>query len=143
MVVADDQVAALRAYLAGDADEWERLHQQLIESSGPNQYSEFVYAAFVTAVRRRFSPTWTRPDVIRFVAAVRAQLSEDAHVLDPKTAENLIRRALDDVVIDNAEQEAKARAQLLLLAALIEDEQLDGAELDQFLGTVRTLTGQW
>jgi hypothetical protein len=143
MMATDEQVAALRAYLAADEDEWVRLHERLIQSDGLDGYGQFVYAAFVTAVRRRFSPTYTRADIIRFVASVRATLSEKPDVIDPRAAENMIRRALNEQVTDEADQETNVRAQLILLIALIGDKELDDAGLDEFLDTVRTLTGQW
>jgi hypothetical protein len=141
--VTDEQVAVLRAYLADDGDESVRLHEQLIQSDGLDGYGEFVYAAFVTAVRRRFSPTYTHADIIRFVAGVRSLLSEEPDAIDPRAAENMIRRALNEHVTDEVDQETKVRAQLALLIALITDEELDDAGLDEFLDTVRTLTGQW
>lgn len=143
MAVTDQHVTALRTYLVGDADDWERLHRDLIESGDVAGYGEFVYAAFVAAVRQRFSPTWTKGDVIQFVAGIRAALSEDPNAIDPRAAEHLIRRALNDPVTDEIDAETKARAEVLLLAALIEDEQLDDSALEEFLSRARALAGRW
>jgi hypothetical protein len=144
LIVTDEQVAALRSFLAGDdPDKWVNLHKRLMQSDGLDGYGEFVYAAFVTAARRRFSPTYTRPDIIRFVAGVRALLSEEPDAIDPRAGENLIRRALGDPVSDDLDMETKTRAQISLLFTLIQDEEFDDAELDEFLDTVCTLTGQW
>jgi hypothetical protein len=142
-VVTDQQVAALRAYLAGGSNERVRLHEQLLQSDGLNGYGELVHTAFVTAVRRRFAPIYTRSDVIRFVADIRVLLSERPDAIHPCAGENLIRRALGEPIADDIDQETRGRTEIVLLAVLIKDEELDDAGLDEFLGSVRTLTGQW
>lgn len=143
MSVTDEQVAALRSYVAADvAEEWVSLHDQLRQDGGLDDYGTLVTAAFVTAVRRKFSPTWTLAAVIRFVASARATISEKPDLIEPRAAENLIRRALGDTVTDTADLETKTRAQLLLLVALIQDEQLDDIGLDAFLVDARTLADQ-
>lgn len=139
MPVTDEQVAALRALLASDADqeEWAERHRKLLQNGRGAGYGELFFAAFVTAVRRRFSPTWTLASVIEFVASVRATLGEERDAVQPRAAENMIRRALGDTITDEFDAETKARAQLLLLIVLIEDEQLDDAALDKFLSDAR------
>jgi hypothetical protein len=57
MTVPNGQIAALRAYLVGGADEWQHLHWQLVEDGAADGYGDLVYTAFITAVRRRFAPT--------------------------------------------------------------------------------------
>jgi hypothetical protein len=113
-----------------------------MESGDVAGYGELVYAAFVAAVRRRFSPTWTLPKVIRFVAAARADLLQDGIEIDPRTAETLIRRALGDGIATRLEEEARVRAQIFLLIQLIDDEGLDDAGLDAFLAQARSLADQ-
>lgn len=106
-------------------------------------YSQLVYAAFVTAARRRFSPTWTIPDIVRFVAAARVELLDDDVDVDPRTSEILIRRAIGDHVATELDMETSAHAQLLLLGELIVDERLADASLDAFLTQARSLADQW
>lgn len=139
MAVIDEEAAALRAFLALELDDAERLTNQLVEADRLDGYGELVYAAFVVAVRRRFSPTWTIPGVVRFVAAARVRLLEDGIAIDPRTAEILMRRALGDVVAADLDELARARAQIFLLGELIVDEDLDDAGLDEFLVQARTL----
>jgi hypothetical protein len=105
-------------------------------------YGELVYAAFVTAARRRFSPTWAVPDVIRFVAAARAELLQDDIDIDPRTAEILTRRALGNSIAAELDEEASVRAQLFLLGEFILGEDLDDVRLDEFLATARGLADQ-
>jgi len=81
MTVTDEQVAALRAYLDirsdKDADEAERRFRQLARHRTAEGIGELLYAAFTVAACHRFSPTWTPADIVRFVAQVRAQSSDE------------------------------------------------------------------
>lgn len=143
MSVTDQQAGALRAYLVGDAAEGERLTRQLIQTEAVDGLGEFVTTAFVTATRRRFSPTWTRGEVIQFIGRVRALLSEKLDLLDPRIAEGQVRRALGDDVLDEADHEVAPGTRIILLAAIIADLDLDEPGLDEFLDEARTQTGQW
>lgn len=141
-MVSDQQLAALRAFLVLESDEGGSPPEQRLEVGGVEGYGELVYAAFVTATRRRFSPTWTVPDVIQFVAAVRAELLEDEVDIDPRTAEVLIRRALGDGIVTVLHEEARARAQIFLLCVIVADAKFDDAGLDAFLAQARGLADQ-
>ncbi|MCW2860723.1 MAG: hypothetical protein JWP48_2431 [Actinoallomurus sp.] len=138
MVLSDEHVASLRGFLAFEPDEGVRLTGQLAQTGDLQSYGVLIYAAFVTAVRRRFSPTWTVPEVIGFVASVRARLLGDVEI-DPRAAGLLMRRALGDSVTGDLDDETKARAQVFVLAELIADEQLDASGLDQFMSQARAL----
>jgi hypothetical protein len=142
MAVSDEQVAALRAFLTLQPDEAERLTEQLAAVGALDGYGALVYAAFVTAIRRRFSPTWTIPYVIRFVATARARLLKNEIEIDPRAAEILMRRALGDSIVAELDEEARTRAQIFLLGEMVVDEQLDDAGLDAFLATARVLADQ-
>jgi hypothetical protein len=142
MTVSNVQVAALRAFLGLRADDTERLTQQLIEADLLEGYGELISGAFTVAVRRRFLPTWTMSDLIRFVAVVRARLLGDEIDIDPRTAEIAMRRALGDGIAARLDEEATARAQIFLLGELIIDEDLDDTGLDEFLATARELADQ-
>lgn len=136
MSVTSEQVEALRAYLAGNPEEAERLHAHLAQGGGVAAYGALVYAAFVTAVRRKFS-TWTVAQVVRYVANVRADLSKDGVDIDPRAAEILMRRALGESVDGDLDEEVRSRAQIFLLTSLVADEQLDDAGIDEFLAQAR------
>src|SRR5215467_771184 len=100
MAVTDEQVTALHAYLAvrsGDeADEAERLFKLLTRPGAAEGIGELLYAAFLIAARRKFSPTWTLADVVRFVADIRAQSSDEPDIIDPAAAEHQLRAALGE-----------------------------------------------
>jgi hypothetical protein len=142
MAVSNLQVAALRAFLEIRANDTERLTERLIETGPLEGYGELISGAFAVAVRRRFSPTWTVPDLISFVAVVRARLLGDKIDIDPRTAEISMRHALGDGNAAESDEEARARAQIFLLGELIIDEDLDDAGMDEFLATARGLADQ-
>src|SRR4051794_8988428 len=93
--LTDDQVATLRAYLAGDFDQYERLYERLDRQAARTTYLALIDAAFFEAVDRRFAKNGTRADVIEFVADVRAR-SDNLGEIDALTAERLIRAVLGD-----------------------------------------------
>ncbi len=95
MPVTDEQVAALRAFLAFDPA-CQDLVGELSGSGGVHGFGELVYAAFVTAARRRFSPTWTSAQVVRFAARLRVVLRAFDVDLDPRAIEILLRQALGE-----------------------------------------------
>lgn len=142
MTVPDEQIATLHAFLATDPDRAEQLTRNLIENGDVTGYGELVHAAFVAAVRRRFSSIWSIPEVIRVVAATRTELLQDNIDIDPRTAETLIRWALGDSIAIRLDEEARARAQIFLLLQFIQDEELDDARLDAFLVRARSLADQ-
>lgn len=135
-------MAALRALVSGDVDASARLARRVVEDGDGDDLGRLAYIAFVAAVRRRFAPRWTLPQIIRFIAAKRAYLLRHGIDIDPSTAEALTRRALGDTVDGQFDDEASARAQIFLLIELIDDEEFDDAGLDAFLAEVRSLADQ-
>jgi hypothetical protein len=142
VIVADEHAAALGAHLLHDFDEAERLNRRVAEADMPG-YGELVWAALVLATRRRFAPKWTVPQVVEYVAAARARWGKDADDIDPRAAEIMLRRALDDDVAADLDEMVKGQAQVFLLSELIADEQLDNTELDEFLAKARMLANKW
>lgn len=142
MAVTGDQVAALRASLTLDQAQARDWRDWLIRSRGLDGFGELMYAAFVLAVRRRFAPAWTRADVVRYVGSVRAHGLAEGDI-EPLAAESLILRALGRDVPPGIDEQAKAAAQAVLLAALVADLGLDDAALDQFLDQAWGLADRW
>ena len=141
MAVTDDQVEALRAYLSARTDtaasDAERQFLALAKTGRLDEIGALVYGAFAAAARRRFSPTWTSPEIVRFVADFRSSSAEAADLLSPSAAENQLRDVLGDKQAIRPPEEARARAQFLLLAALA--VVLDPPELDEVLTKGRAL----
>jgi hypothetical protein len=128
----------LRAYLTGDDAEYERLTNRPDPVSFQDGFSALVTTAFVQAVHRRFGQNRMLADVIQFVAQVRARYLNDPHLLDPYEAEKLIWAALgDQQVAAELNDEAKARGQLLLLPALIDEQNPDQSGIDELLTAAR------
>ena len=138
MPVTDEQVRTLRAFLVFDPV-YERLTRELAASGRWHGYPELVYSAFVTAARRRFAPTWTSAQVVRFTAQTRNGLRPHGVDLDPAATEVLIRQALGDRVSSNHDDTTHAQVMLYVLGELIASEHLDHAGLDAFLAEARTL----
>jgi hypothetical protein len=141
MAVTDDQVAALRAWLRAGTDagasDAERRFLTLSRTGRLDEVGALVYGAFAAAARRRFSPTWTSADIVRFVADFRVSSAEAAELLSPSAAENQLRGVLGDKQAIVPPEEDRARAQFLLLAALT--VTLDPRELDTVLTQGRAL----
>ena len=141
MAVTDDQVAALRTYLSARADveatDAQRQFLILSRTGRLDEVGALVCGAFAAAARRRFSPTWTSPEIIRFVADFRSSSPEAAELLSPSAAENQLREVLGDKQAIRPPEEARARAQFMLLAALT--VTLDPRERDEVLAEGRVL----
>ncbi len=140
MTVTDDQVAALRAQLAGDYDEHRRLLAGLDARGALTGYTALVTAAFVEAVDRRLGPGH-RDDaaVAAFVGDVRSRYPGADDEIDPATAERVIRKALGRGSISDIDGPAIRRTERLLLPLMVADEQYSGEELDRFLAGARKL----
>jgi hypothetical protein len=138
MIVTDEQVATMRAQLAGDREKYERLWAQLDQDAAKMGYTALIAGAFIEAVERRFAQTGTHTDVIEFVADARSRVDELSAKIDPLTAERLILAVYTDEEIDDLDANTVVRTQMLLLATLVADEQFDDAALDDFLGKARS-----
>ncbi|TDB91602.1 hypothetical protein E1264_01225 [Actinomadura sp. KC216] len=143
MIVTDDQVAALRAQLAGDVDEHRRLLSQLDPKAANVGYVALITAAFLEAVRRRFVKDGKPADddeIIEFVASVRERGEDLPRAIDPTVAETLIKIALEKLPPDGRDDisgEVSNGHKIVLLAGLTADARLTPAELDAFLARAR------
>ena len=146
MPVTDDQVAALRAQLAGDLAEHKRLLAQLDRAKAASGYSALIAAAFFEAADRRFVENGKIADdaeVIQFVGSVRARTEAATEEIDPRIAERLIGVALGKGSLADVDNETVIRTQLYLLAALVADAQLNASDLDAFMAEVRSVAEEW
>jgi hypothetical protein len=132
----------MHAYLSASSDaeaaEAERQFIMLARTGDADGIGELLYAAFVIAARRAFAPSWESADLIRFVADVRSSSGEASGILDPKVAENQLRAALSQEPAPCPDEEARARAQLILLATLTNRLGLTTSGLDKLLSDGRT-----
>jgi hypothetical protein len=143
MSVTNEQAATLRAYLAGNFDEHDRLHAKLDPIAARTGYSALISAAFVLATEKRFAENETTADVAKFVSDLRARSEGLAEDIDPRTAERLILAVYTDEEIDDLDSKTRLGTQFLLLAALVIDEKFSDAELDVFIADARALADEW
>jgi hypothetical protein len=125
--------------LTGNRGEYRQLVALVDRQDDSIGYSALLTGAFFEAVNRRFGKKSAKGDVIEFVADVRSRLDEVAETVDPRVAERLIREVLGDGSTRDVPGRASATAKLFLLAALVADEGLDGAGLDEFMAKSRKL----
>ena len=143
MAVSDAQVATLRAQLAGHLDEHLDLLGQIDSAPDRQAYSALVVASFCEAVERRFGKDSEVAEVVGFIANVRASCESAAQKIDPRTAERLITAVYTNQDVSDVSPGQKKDLYVLLLPALIGDEQFSEAGLDEFLGDSRRLADQW
>ena len=141
MKITDDQVATLRAQLAGRTDEYVRRLDELVTEEAQNGYTTLVTAAFFEAVDRRFinnGETASESEVIDFIATKREINPVAAEQLDPSIAEQVLLHALGKGSISqDVDGDTLMGTQVLLLAALIGEADLSEAELETFLTKAR------
>lgn len=142
MAVTADQVATLRADLAGDFNQYDRLYESLDHEAARMTYAALIEAAFFEAVDQRFAKDGTVANVIEYVADIRAR-SDRLSEIDSHAAERLIRACLGDGSVDDLDDKTRFGTEIVLLAGLIVDEHLDDAGLDEFLGEARKLADRW
>ncbi|MCO6009403.1 hypothetical protein NE236_30975 [Actinoallomurus purpureus] len=144
MAITDSQVATLRAHLAGNFDEYQRLWADLARPGAKGGYPTLIAAAFFEAADRRFTKGGgTDTDVIAFVGSARSRFDEKGDEIDPHAAEVLIRAVLGDVTETDLDDDTVITTQLTLLTALVLDEQFSGEQLDKFMAEARKLADEW
>lgn len=141
-MITDEQVATLKAFLAGDFAEYERMTRHLDEIDGWNGYPELLGAVFIDAIDRRFADGYSRADVVKLVADARSRFDKSAEVLDPGAAERLVLTVLGEGSADDVSDKVRADTQILLLGELITKEELDSAVLDEYMERARELANQ-
>jgi len=137
MRVNDLYMVMLRAHIAGENQIIQMARHDLPDGEGREALAVLLQAAFAIAAYRKFSPRWTRAEVIRFVADTRAQVLERPDLLDPVAGEEQIRYALGDDVTITSDTGPATMAQLILLDALIRSLDLGPSAIDDLLDEAR------
>ena len=143
MPVTDEQAAPLRALLARQPEEHDRLFGLLDQKAKKTGYQALVSAAFVTAVQRRFARDVSPREVIEFVGDARARSPPFADQVDPAIAERVIIAVFNGDSLDDLDARKSFDAQSQLMVAIVYGAQLDDAGLDAFLAEARKLADQW
>ena len=143
-VIPEGHVAAMRAILADDVEEYERRIRHVRESDGWASYGALIGAAFFEAADRRFGKDHTFAEIIQFVADTRKDIDAvGGENIDPSAAERLLLTAVGDETADDLDGKTVTRVELVLLAALIAADRLDDAGLDEFMAAARNLADEW
>jgi hypothetical protein len=143
VAVADEHVAALRAFIVGDHDEHRRLIAELRDGDMPG-YQLLALGALAAAARHEFPPERSLQDVIRFVALVRVHLAPtDGDDLDPLAAEAVLRFALGQDVPWPLDSKNRLRAIIFLLGALTQGHYRGTTRLDDLLVEAQSLADRW
>lgn len=136
---SDEQVAAIRAFLNHDLEENRRRHDLLRQTGQWQGYGELLTAAFLIMVRRHFSPTWSRADVILYIADLRGRIPHHEDDIEPRTAEVLILHALGQPFKGPLGELLRTRAEIYLLDEMVQDARLQRTAIDDLLEQARVL----
>jgi hypothetical protein len=143
----EENILALRLFLTKGPEAWVPL-QEAIQKDDETAagYMALLYGAFCVAVRRRFSPTYTVGEIVRFVADVRIKAHEDTGLINPLVAEDMIRRVVGAPPLENGEPEdvrAALYAEVFVLLHLVGEADFDRAGLEQFIEEATAYTERW
>lgn len=134
-VLGDRHAAWLRAMIDGHEEDGQRLTAELAKAGSLDPLIPLLNQAFSIAIRQAFGDEFTREQVIRVVAALRAVLSETPVTVDPVAAESEIRRVLGDPEPPPLFPDADARwvAQTALLGYVVRDLELDPDQIGDLI----------
>ncbi|RKS77115.1 hypothetical protein BZB76_2489 [Actinomadura pelletieri DSM 43383] len=94
--VGAEHVEMLRLFLTEDSD-WAEQFEEPTDADEIIAHNLMGYSAFAVAVLRKFSPTYSVPEIIRYVTDLRkALIGDESLQLNPRVAEALIREVLQD-----------------------------------------------
>ncbi|MFG2085981.1 hypothetical protein [Spirillospora sp. NPDC048824] len=154
--IEDDHVTALRLLLQDGPHAWERMQkQEMSTDQGAAAYMQMFHAAFAVAVRRKFTPTYTIHEIVRYTAKLRIELKEHGDDdFDPRIAENAIRGALGDPTLrsddrgeaieDVQDLEHLISAQItVLFDVLLTEEESNEGVTEEYVREALDLAQQW
>jgi hypothetical protein len=132
--VDDRHVEWLRALIAGRQEDARHLTDELFASGAAEPIYPLLHYTFAFAIREALRGKPTYGDVIRVVAALRAQISRTPVMVDPVAAESEILRALGDSAVPLfPDGDQRAMAQTALLCYVVRDMGLDDSQIDELL----------
>jgi hypothetical protein len=145
MPVTDAHVAALRAFLVMDRAALVPLTVQLGDQ-GMDDYLYLTEAALSVLAVRRFSLRFTRSEIIRYVASVRASRISGGpeYDLDPVATEGVLRYYLGQADAPvSPDPKRRVPIVLALLDALVDSELPNDRETEAILTEARALADHW
>jgi hypothetical protein len=141
VTITPAQFVAFQAMLVGDEETFKLLTAAADFHEGEG-FSVLIASAFFAAAQRHFPPGWTHADVVRFVGHLRAGDGEMGETLSPTAAEQMLLTALTGAPMAGMfDENAKALAQIVLLAGLVSD--LNAQDRYVFSAEARERTDAW
>ncbi|MFI0370841.1 hypothetical protein ACH35V_23470 [Actinomadura sp. 1N219] len=143
----DEHIAALRSLLKFDLAAAE-VYENETEDAAAIGYTLMVYSAFAVAVHRKFAPTYSMAQILRYVADLRISLGDNASQVNPRVAECMIRAALGDETLDDhepygADMQAMMDVEMTVLLDLADKARFNQAGLDKFLRDSADYARRW
>jgi hypothetical protein len=122
----------IRTLVRGDHELNDQIEERL-DRDGWDGFPRFLAALFFAAVDLKFSENTIPSEIIRFVAALREDLSHGGPDIDPIGAEALIKSVLDPTVDYDLNQEMIAKIQFATAYKVLSEGDLSDAELNEIL----------
>ncbi|WJK32725.1 hypothetical protein [Solwaraspora sp. WMMA2065] len=132
MTLHPDLPMYIRTLVRGENDLNDEIEARL-DRDGWDGFPRFLASLFFIAVDRRFSEDAPAGEIIRFVAALREDLSHGGPDVDPTGAEALIRSVLDPAVDYDLTPEMVTKIQAATMYKIFSEGDLSDAELDEIL----------
>ncbi|TDC73242.1 hypothetical protein [Actinomadura sp. 7K507] len=145
--IHEKNILALRSFLLQGPQAWVPLQDEVQKDDETAAgYMSLLLGAFNVAVGRRFSPTYTVGEIVRFVADLRIKAEEDADLINTLVAEDMIRRAVGAPPLKDGGPDdltAVLNAEVYILLALVAEADFDRAGLEQFIEDATAYTQEW
>jgi hypothetical protein len=118
------------------------LTDALHASGGLDGFEEVLGAAFYVAIHRQFPQRYSTEDVIRLVADVRSMFDHSGEVINPQSAEKMVRTALGErgLVADIGDAEL-GQTQIIVCSYLAAVGRL--GDVDAFMSAVKEILAEW
>ena len=138
MPEVDKSATVLRALLNKDFDQYKQLIQSLDRDEG-RDFLRLVSTALLKMSDRKFGSGDVTTAVVEWVAKIRSESDVAAKAFDPVLSEQVLLFVLGKEDRQDLSGRQIRDAELLLLPALVDDQGLDSAEIDELLVSARAL----
>ncbi|MEN3612320.1 hypothetical protein AAH979_22560 [Plantactinospora sp. ZYX-F-223] len=132
MTIKPELPAYIRTLIQGDNDAHDRIQAQL-DSEGWDGFARFLASLFFLAVERRFGEDATSADIIKFVADLRAGMTDGGPEINAEDAEALIRANIDPEADYDVDPSMIGKVQAAVVYKVLTDERITDEDLDAVL----------
>ncbi len=141
MTIKSELVEYVRT-LVRDDHEANIRYEEKLDEEGWDGWPAFLGALFFLTLQRRFSGGYDETEAIRLVADLRARTSNGGPVIDPASAELLIKAVFDPAVQVDLQPETLGHIETMAVYAILSEENLPDAALEALLTEARTVAGE-